>query len=225
MKYQVIQNNEKLAFPNERLVDEVVKKFNTWRFKRSQPSDTELLHKFVQWAIVTGNPIPFVLYWGKGMRAQSGVKERACLDYLLEMGRRIGDVYGPGAHFDILYTDTHATLNGHHPDDIEEYLKCLTADCGEDFRVWRLSEVVSASKEAVEDVPAIPAEEAEEMIERLVVCAEKWYRGSGRAVDGAARYFRMNMVERIAVEREALVGELLAWIRGPSPVRGAPSSG
>jgi len=39
------------------------------------------------------------------------------------------------------------------------------------------------------------------MVSRLVGCAEKWYLGHGRAIDGATRYFWMNMVERIAVER------------------------
>lgn len=201
MQFQFVQNAEKLAHPNNNLVADIVKSFNTWSFKRSQPSDTDLLHDFVSQAVATGNPIPFVLYWGKGLRAQSGANERACLDYLLEMGRRVGKVYGPGAHFDILYTDTHATLNGHRATEIEEYGKCLSADCGDDFRVWRLSEVVTASKVTDAEVDDVPPAEVEEMVSRLVGCAEKWYLGNGRAVDGARRYYWMNMVERMAVDR------------------------
>ncbi|MBU1210663.1 MAG: hypothetical protein KJ587_05225 [Alphaproteobacteria bacterium] len=201
MQFQFAQNAEKLEYPDRKVVAGVLKRFNTWRYKRSQPSDFALLQDSVAQAVASGNPIPFVLYWGKGLRAQSGANERACLNYLSEMAGRISEVYGPGAQFDILYTDTHATLNGHRPADIEEYRQCLIADCGDDFRVWRLSEVVTASKVADTDVGDVQPVEVEAMIARLVGCAEKWYLGNGHAIDGATRYFWMNMVERIAVER------------------------
>ncbi len=201
MGFQFVKNAEGLSYPNQKMGEEVVKSFNTWRFKRSHPSSLELLQEFVGRAVSAKNSIPFVLYWGKGLRVQSGVNERACLDYLLEMGQRIGNAYGAGAHFDILYTDTHANLNGHRACDIEEYMNNLKADCGNDFRVWKLSDVVAASKVNDSDVAVMPDEEVTEMVQRLVGCAEKWYRGGGQAADGAERYFWMNMVERIAVER------------------------
>lgn len=201
MQVECVKSAKIIKYPNRKYVAEIIKSFNTWRFKRSQPSDATLLETSVGTAVAAGRPIPFVLYWGKGFRAQSGKNERGCLDYLLEMEKRIEDVYEAGAHFDILYTDTHATLNGHRREEIDEYFKCLQVDCGVDFRIQRLSEVVSAAQVTDEDVSGVTIEEAREMISRLVGCAEKWYRGYGNAAHGAERYFWMNMVERLAVER------------------------
>lgn len=201
MKCQSIQNAENSAFTDEKLVEAVLQSFNTWRFKRSQPSNNGLMKDFVRKSVASDLPLSFVLYWGKGFRSHSGVNEQACLYFLSEMGRRIGEVYAPGAEFDILYTDTHAALNGHCPADVDKYLSCLRADCSEEFFVRRLSDVVAASRVREADMPEVAAEEASEMIAKLVGCAEKWYRGGGLAADGAARYFWMNMLERIAVER------------------------
>ncbi|MBU2583291.1 MAG: hypothetical protein KJ622_16400 [Alphaproteobacteria bacterium] len=201
MNYQPVSCVEKTSCAKEKLVEEVLKSFNTWRFKRSQPSDAGLLQDFVAKAVVSGNPVPFVLYWGKGFRSQTGASERACIGYLSDLGRKIADVYEPGAEFDILYTDTHAALNGHAAGDVEEYLGSLRADCGEEFAVRRLSDVVAASRVRQGEVPPVAPEEAAAMIAKLVGCAEKWYRGHGRPADGAARYYWMNMRERVAVER------------------------
>lgn len=201
MKDQNYMNSGKLSYPSKILVSNVSKSFNTWRFKRSQPSDTMLLDEFVSRALCRGGPIPFVLYWGKGFRSTSGVNERACLDYLAEMGGRVSEVYGRGAHFDILYTDTHARLNGHAEADIQAYGASIESECGGGFKVSRLSEVVASANVSKKEIPPVPSDEAEEFIGRLKGCAEKWYRGTGQAVDGAAQYFWMNMVERIAVER------------------------
>ncbi len=37
-------------------------------------------------------------------------------------------------------------------------------------------------------------------LQRLSECAAKWYRGEGSASEGASEYYRMNMVEKRAVE-------------------------
>ena len=47
----------------------VVQTFNTWAFKREQPSDLALLESVAARAIERGSPLEFVLYWGKGPRS------------------------------------------------------------------------------------------------------------------------------------------------------------
>src|SRR5215813_1153120 len=46
----------------------VLQAFNTWAFKREQPSDPDLMLQIINDARALGEPIPFVLYWGKGPR-------------------------------------------------------------------------------------------------------------------------------------------------------------
>jgi L-tyrosine isonitrile synthase len=181
-------------------VSDVLKSFNTWRFKREQPSDVKLLEEFVGRAVIAGSQISFVLYWGKGMRSRAGANERNCLDFLSDMGSRIQRVYGPGARFEILFTDTHANLNGHDGDEIEDYLESLRSAASDRFDIWRLSDIVACSPVGDSMLLSQTVVDADEMISRLVGCAEKWYRGNGEARDGAARYFWMNMKERIAVQ-------------------------
>lgn len=146
MRIQPTSSAEVSERAGKKTVSGVIKSFNTWRFKREQPSDTILLEDFVAGAVSAGTKIPFVLYWGKGLRSCAGMNERACIDFLSEMGERIQKVYSPGAHFDILFTDTHAKLNGHNPFDIDCYLESLRAEAGSDFLVWRLSDVVARSR-------------------------------------------------------------------------------
>ena len=37
-------------------------------------------------------------------------------------------------------------------------------------------------------------------MQRLVGSAERWYRGDGHPIDGARKYYQMNMIERRAIE-------------------------
>ena len=49
--------------------DAVLKAFNTWAYKREQPSCADRLRDVVIRAVTKDVPIPFVLYWGKGPRS------------------------------------------------------------------------------------------------------------------------------------------------------------
>jgi len=47
------------------IAEKVLRSFNTWSFKREQPSDPQLMLRFIADAIAAQEPIRFVLYWGK----------------------------------------------------------------------------------------------------------------------------------------------------------------
>jgi hypothetical protein len=180
------------------LAEKVVSAFNTWAFKREQPSDLSAMTQVVADAIGRGEPVGFVLYWGKGRRCFSGEPEAQTLDYLVRLGERIKSVYAPGASFTLILTDTHAGLNGHLPVCIDQYYASVEVQLGQGgFSICRLSRLVAGLDE--EDMPA--DEVCLETVRKLQGSAEKWYRGDGSAEDGALHYYRLNMVERRAVER------------------------
>ncbi|MEO1282359.1 MAG: hypothetical protein AAFV69_11570 [Pseudomonadota bacterium] len=189
------------------LCEEVLKAFNTWRFKREQPSDIELLKAMIVAQIESCAKIKFVMYWGKGLRNSIGEPERDCLKYLRSMMERIQSAYAPGATMQIVYTDTHANLNGHSADNIESYrqgLERAVLTHFEYFRLVRLSEVCRVAnvkyQPTLDDLTS--SEEGCELMASLEKCARRWYRGEGGFEVGAADYLKMNMIERLAIQTQ-----------------------
>ncbi len=111
----------------EAQAEKVLRAFNTWSFKREQPSDPQLMLRVIADAIAAKAAIPFVLYWGKGPRHESGVYEIQCLEFLAALAARIKNVYAPGATIKLILTDTHAELNGHSRANIQQYFDDVTA--------------------------------------------------------------------------------------------------
>ena len=77
--------------------EKILRAFNTWAFKREQPSDVQLMLDALSEAVATRAAIPFVLYWGKGPRHSMGAPEMQCLDFLAAVATRIKGVHAPGA--------------------------------------------------------------------------------------------------------------------------------
>lgn len=192
--------NTKPALEPAALSKLVCAAFNTWAFKRQQPTEPKLLLRFVERAVQRQLPIEFVLYWGKGPRHALAHPERECLQFLQQMTARIANVYVPGAKIVLIGTDTHAILNGHSPNSLDTYFAQLSRAAAEHgFSFRHLSEIVNkhddrTSKQSLNPEPRL--------FEKLKPCADKWYRGDGESTEGALKYHAMNMVEREAVELE-----------------------
>jgi L-tyrosine isonitrile synthase len=180
--------------------EQILQSFNTWAFKREQPTNANLMRPFIAAAIAEGRPISFVLYWGKGPRRRVAEPDLQCLDYVSELAARVASTYHHGAAITLIFTDTHARLNGHCADSIRDYFDAVDAVARErGFTTCRLSDLTRA----VEDMPLEETAEApvsDEVLQRLAACAAKWYRGNGSAEDGATKYYEMNMIEKRAVE-------------------------
>ncbi len=122
----------------------IIKSFNTWAFKREQPGNPERLVPAVEAAMRAGRPLEFVLYWGKGPRAEIAAPDLACLDYLGQLAERVRQAYAPGAVFRLIFTDTHAALNGHPAAAADAYFGAIDAAAqARGFASTRLSDVVA----------------------------------------------------------------------------------
>jgi hypothetical protein len=109
-------------------------------------------------------------------------------------------VYEPGAAFKLICTDTHADLNGHKPQAIRDYFDAVDAAArARGFNSCWLSELVFAA-EAADAIDGADEAASDETLQKLGTCAAKWFRGEGTPEEGAARYFRMNMIEKRAVQ-------------------------
>lgn len=188
-----------LRIPPRRDVDRVLQSFNTWAFKREQPSDVALLSKFVERAVLRREPLSFVLYWGKGPRSTVEGYELQCLDYLASLADRVSDAYHGGASMKLVMTDTHAELNGHAKENVARYFgEVAEAASQRNFTCYLLADLCAAA------APHIGSVEEElptgETLENLARSAMRWYRGDGTPEQGARRYYAMNMVERRVIE-------------------------
>ncbi|MGE0767779.1 MAG: hypothetical protein AB7L90_15050 [Hyphomicrobiaceae bacterium] len=176
---------------------EIVKSFNTWAFKREQPSSLPMLQAAVARRLALDLPISFVLYWGKGPRSKAAAPEADCLAYLTRLAEKARPKGGAMPVFTLCLTDTHARLNGHSESSIQQYfgsVRELAARYG--FETTLLSRLVDTADRVPSGDHVIP----EDVITKLVSCAERWYRGEGNAEAGAITYFKMNLVERRAIE-------------------------
>ena len=86
--------------------EKILQAFNTWAFRREQPDNVLSLLQVISGALQLAQPVPFVLYWGKGPRCGLSEPDTACLDYLAALGSRVHQVYEPGASFKLIFTDT-----------------------------------------------------------------------------------------------------------------------
>jgi len=185
---------------NKAAPEKVLQGFNTWAFKREQPDDPALMLEIIADAIAGGSKVPFVLYWGKGPRSRLDEPDITCLDYLAALGRRVREAYEPGAAIKLIFTDTHAQLNGHSQQSVRDYFGAVDASARERGfgSCWlgdlvHLAEAAGVDDRIDDDVPT-------ETLQRLGVCAAKWYRGEGTPEQAALQYYQMNMVEKRAVQ-------------------------
>lgn len=193
--------------------EKVLRSFNTWAFKREQPSDPKLILRIIADAIAAQQPIRFVLYWGKGPRHEVAAPETQCLDFLGTLATRVKSAYAPGAAIKLIFTDTHAELNGHRREDIARYFADLTAAAEQrGFETCWLGPLVKAAGHLA---TAAPLEEtvAAETLATLTASAQKWYRGGDTAQQGALTYLRMNLIEQRVVER-AFPGSIFMTFNG-----------
>jgi hypothetical protein len=180
--------------------EKVLRSFNTWAFKREHPAEPDLMTSHIADAMARAEPLSFVLYWGKGLRHEIAAPDVECLDFLKMLARRVRDAYDKGAAITLVFTDTHAELNGHAAQSIRDYfgaIERLARERGFDA-CWLgdlcHSPALNASHDRCDQPVSI------DVLRKLADCAERWYRGWGTPEQGARKYYQMNMIEKRAVE-------------------------
>lgn len=184
---------------NNPFLRKVIQSFNTWAFKREQPCRPELLARTVARAIARQEPIRFVLYWGKGPRSEIAAPEIQCLDYLGSLAARVRATYAPGAVFELVLTDSHALLNGHAPAVLDAYFAQVRREASQ--RGFPCHLLGALTQAAAVDPASIDETVPDAAISLLAHSAKRWYRGEGTTLDGAARYYKLNMIEKQVMER------------------------
>ena len=178
-------------------VDKIVKSFNTWFFKREQPDSVEKLSLTISRAVKLEQPISFVLYWGRGPRFEKAHPDIRCLNYLNEFVNRITNIYKGGAAITLIFTDTHARLNGFSSESTARYFKDIAQSASQfNFKFCFLGDLVQSLK-APHPRPENPSDD---MIAKLSLSAAKWYQGTNAPHIAARTYYAMNMIEKRAVE-------------------------
>ena len=194
-----LESGRKLRkIPSGDTVGKVVQSFNTWAFKREQPSDIALLTQFVGRAVTREQPVSFVFYWGKGPRSEVEHFDTQCMDYLGSLAARVKAAYPKGAAINLVLTDTHAKHNGHPAQLITQYYTAVEAEAAKrGFECHMLSKLTEMAGRGL----AVDGEEpSQDILETLYRSAERWYRGGASTLEGARQYYAMNMIERRVIE-------------------------
>jgi hypothetical protein len=150
-------------------------------------------------AIALERPVPFVAYWGKGPRCHVDEHDVKCLEYLAAFTDRVSAIYRPGASMKLIFTDTHARLNGYSDLAIRSYCGAIEAQAQQrGFETCFLGRLIEATQAKAEDY--VDDNVPEDMLAKLCTSAMKWYHGADSVERGAVTYFHMNMIEKRAVE-------------------------
>ena len=110
--------------------EKVLRAFNTWAFKREQPSDPQLMLRFITDAIATQAAIPVRVVLGQGSAARNRRLRDPMSRIPGRLAARVRKVYAHGAAIKLILTDTHAELNGHSRANIRQYFDDITASPG-----------------------------------------------------------------------------------------------
>jgi len=200
--------------PKRPSAEKVLQSFNTWAFKREQPSDPQLMLCTIARAIRFSRPLSFALYWGKGPRCSIAEPDLQCMDFLARLADRVKSAHAPGAMISLIFTDTHARLNGHPPSCIRTYFTHVqNAARRRDFHTCWLGDLIGMPEIAAamnRNDEAVPEHDT---WSRLTASARKWYRGADSPEHGALIYYRMNMVEKRAVNL-AFAGSIFVTFNG-----------
>ncbi len=179
------------------LCDEILGSLGSWKYKRAQPSDPEAIRSLVQTALTRGAPIPFLSYWGCGVRDAASDLDRAALDRLAEYVKGARRVPQAAPTMTLIFTDTHAR-NNRIPDErarryfagVREHAHALGMTTVLLSDLWRELGITEALVEETLRDAAFEAEwAAHPLRERLVEQGSRHVEQGGDPADAAKRYY------------------------------------
>ena len=109
------------SIAGNRLQDEIVGALTARKFRRNPPHKEGALRELVQEAILGHGPLRFFTFWGCGPRRTADEPEIAALAALGELLDAARPAPWMRAEVSIIFTDAHATANGHSQDHSSSY--------------------------------------------------------------------------------------------------------
>ena len=191
------------SIAGNRLQDEIVGALTARKFRRNPPHQEGALRELVQEAILGHGPLRFFTFWGCGPRRTADEPELAALAALGELLDAARPAPWMRAEVSIIFTDAHATANGHSQDHSSSYFGAVERAARElDASFTRESQVWASHGLTVDQVRrfAATAELEEEwrrfpLRERFIEQASRHSRQTDK--EAAARhYFATCKLER-----------------------------
>lgn len=183
---------------DKNLAQQIFKSFNTWKFKREQPHTEDKFIQTISTRILNNESIKFVAYWGKGKRNKVSIPEKTGLEYLQSLFERIKNIYPKGVECSLIFTDTHAELNGHDPKNIKSYYQSLKKLAqAQNIKVILMSSLVSFHKN---QLPT--GSPPKNLLKTLKKSSEKHYKGNQSNIEVAKVYYLQNQLEKEQVAKK-----------------------
>jgi len=175
--------------------EKILASFNTWNFKREQPKNSERTIEVINKSISQKEPIPFVLYWGKGEKELPDLQEEKAFEQLRKISDQVKTIYPIGAKFTLIFTNTHAKHNGYNDGQIKKYFDEVEKLA--DKFAFKFIYMSSISQGEIVRTPKIP----KNVLKILTESSRKHYKEPNYK-RGAIEYFAMNQSEKIAVAKK-----------------------
>ncbi|HLD21645.1 MAG TPA: asparagine synthase C-terminal domain-containing protein, partial [Patescibacteria group bacterium] len=184
-----------------RLAKTILDTFNTRKYKREQPNTEEKINELILKQIIENKPISFVMYWGKGDRNSISDIENIALQYVNDMLKPIQQIYNPGIQLILVFTDTHAELNGYSTVAIQEYFNSVrTLVAKYNFiEIILMSELVPYEEETLLQVAHKIADT--DIPDVFYSSSEKHFQKNNDIQLGAKLYYLQNQLEKNSIEQ------------------------
>ncbi|HEY2511212.1 MAG TPA: class I adenylate-forming enzyme family protein [Polyangiaceae bacterium] len=204
------------------LAEEILGSLNSWKYKRAQPSDMDRLREIVQHALVRGTPIPFLSYWGCGVRDNLSDLDRMALERLHEYAQGVKRLPQISSVTTLIFTDTHARNNRIPEERMNRYFEAIRGHAeGLGMRTVLMSELwadagltVSKIQEAAKHADFEAAWSAHPLRDRLIDQAGKHVEEGGDPAHAAKHYLATCSQESRALA-ERFAGGIFATYNHP----------
>lgn len=173
------------------------------RFRRSPCYKEPELRNAIQAALMSRRPLQFLMFWGCGRRAFAAGPDHMAIEALGDLLRAVEEAAPIEARVDIVFTDGHATNNGHSISHYRSYFHSVeqaAAHLNASFRlesdVWRRGDLSKEMVSALERAPEFKAKwDAFALRDRFLLQASRHSAMADR-VAAARHYYATCLLER-----------------------------
>ncbi len=93
-------------------------------FRKAQPADPQGVLRNIASAVERNSAIPLVAFWGMGNKELNWAEKETC-SYLLNLNKKVQEIYSPGLDFTFVLSEPHGVHNGIPDDVIEKYTSAV----------------------------------------------------------------------------------------------------